>query len=64
MSAEVYKLFIPEDKECIKVIRKVRWGNGYICPYCGSKDVILKGKERDHISRDINVILVKDTSTI
>ncbi|AEF96165.1 transposase [Methanotorris igneus] len=46
MSVEVYKLFIPKDEECIEVIRRVRWGNGYICPYCGSKDVVLKGKER------------------
>ncbi|WP_157209551.1 transposase [Methanotorris igneus] len=34
MSVEVYKLFIPKDEECIEVIRRVRWGNGYICPYC------------------------------
>ncbi len=47
MSVEVYKLFIPRDEECIKVIRNIRWSNGYICPYCSLKDVVLKGKERN-----------------
>ncbi|EHP83207.1 transposase, partial [Methanotorris formicicus] len=44
MSVEVYKLFIPKDEECIAIIREIRWSDRYICPYCGSKDVVLKGK--------------------
>lgn len=46
MSVRVYKLFIPKDKECIEIVREIRWSNGYVCPYCGSKDVVLRGKER------------------
>ncbi|EHP84822.1 transposase, partial [Methanotorris formicicus] len=40
MSVEVYKLFIPKDEECIAIIREIRWSDRYICPYCGSKDVV------------------------
>ncbi|WP_048055545.1 IS1/IS1595 family N-terminal zinc-binding domain-containing protein [Methanotorris igneus] len=47
MSAKIYGLFIPGDKECIEVIRQIRWSRGYVCPYCNSRDVILKGKERN-----------------
>ncbi|ENN95795.1 hypothetical protein J422_05918 [Methanocaldococcus villosus KIN24-T80] len=53
ISAGIYKLFSPKDEERIEVIMRIRWDKGYICPFCGSRDVILKGKKkgRPHIKR-------------
>jgi transposase-like protein len=32
--------FMPSEAKCVKILRKLRWPHGIVCPLCGSKKVV------------------------
>lgn len=36
--------FMPDEEECVEVLRQVRWAGGVVCPHCSSRDVIRSGR--------------------
>ena len=39
----LFRLFVPRDEDCIKVLEDLRWKNSVVCPYCDSKNVKKNG---------------------
>jgi transposase-like protein len=33
------KLFLPDVEECYKIIRRIKWPDSVVCPYCSSKEI-------------------------
>ena len=36
---DIYRLFVPRDKDCLLALTALRWGDSPVCPYCKSGDV-------------------------
>jgi len=50
------KLLVAEDfalmeERCLQVVRRLRWGNGVACPYCGSKSIHRYGRDKRGLQR-------------
>jgi len=41
--ADIFRLFVPKDADCVKVLEELRWKNGVECPYCKSRRVKKNG---------------------
>lgn len=37
------KSFTLDEKDCLAILRKIKWPDGIICPSCSSKDIIRYG---------------------
>jgi len=35
---------MPDEEECVNVLRRIRWSDGVVCPHCSSKSVIRSGR--------------------
>lgn len=35
---------MPDEEECIGVLRRIRWDDGVVCPHCSSRNVIRSGR--------------------
>ena len=44
---QIYKQY-PTQKDCLKHLESVRWQEGIVCPYCGSKRITPMIKENRH----------------
>ncbi len=40
----IRELFLPDIEKCYDMVRKIRWKNGIVCPYCGSKEISKYGR--------------------
>ena len=40
---DVFRLFVPKDADCVRVLEELRWKNGIECPYCKSRRVKKNG---------------------
>jgi transposase len=36
--------FMPDEEECVDVLRRIRWSDGVVCPHCSSRSVIRSGR--------------------
>ena len=41
--ADVFRLFVPRDEDCIRFLEELRWASGVECPYCKSRRVKKNG---------------------
>lgn len=60
---QIYKKF-PDHSTCVNHLEAVRWKNGPICPYCGSKKSSPMGEEKRHHCNSCNTAYSVTVKTV